>query len=379
MTLIVLASKLEYNDSPSSRAKYIADALCKFGMPTKVIGMVSSKSDRILGNNVVEIKQISDSLIGKVIVRLVIITVTLHESLSQKNEYVILRGYDLMPLAFFVKVLGKKIIYDFHGYVYKEQVTRGWKIRPVFTMIMERLMFFFTDYIIVVSEGTRRQLGRKLRSKTILLQNGIDINLLKNNIFDKRESIKNCKNGLKKIIGFIGSISPWFDFDDIIKIEDNLKERIQVLIIGDGPSYQSLRVKSSNSEHITLLGRLPHEEVISLLKDFYICIVPYNKNWFGSDETNFFSSRKIIEYLAAGKPIIIPNVKGAPTFLKNYENVLFYTAGDPHDLSEKIDLLLNDSNLYSRISENNQILSNEFTWDKLVEKSGLLSIVDVNK
>ena len=377
--MIVSISKLVHNQSESSRKWYISNALNKYGIPTIIVGKKSESGDDIVGDNVIAVRQILQGFIGSLLLRVQVSLVALKVILSEKVDKVIVRGCDLPLLALFIKVFRKKMIYDFHGYLYKEEAEKGRIFKSEITRIFDLFMLIMADYIIAVSEGTRNQLPKKYLKKTTILPNGVDLELFKGEISDKEKDELKERYDIpkdKKIVGFVGALSMWFNFDDLVGATDYLDEYIHIVVIGDGVNYAGLKKKTVNNNKISLLGRLPHKEVLKLLNSLIcVCIAPYNKNWFGASETGFFHSRKVTEYLAAGKPIICSNIIGIPSFLTPNENVLLYEPNNPKDLASKIRKLLNDEQLYKKMSENNKKLSEEFSWESLVEKSGLVDIL----
>jgi glycosyltransferase involved in cell wall biosynthesis len=103
--------------------------------------------------------------------------------------------------------------------------------------------------------------------------------------------------------------------------------------------------------------------------------VPYNSKWANSKIKNFFSARKVKEYLAAGKPVIMPDVIGREDFLEPNKNVLLYQPGNTNDMADKIKAVLSNRDLYDNISKSNLELSKQFSWERIVERSGLLDVI----
>ena len=130
--------------------------------------------------------------------------------------------------------------------------------------------------------------------------------------------------------------------------------------------------KYSDAQNITFTGKLPREEVYALLHKFDICTLPYDKDDKHSLYPDYFSSRKAKEYIAAGKPIIVSDVVGRESWLIENQNCLLYEPGNPKDLAEKIEILLNNEELYDKICTNNTNLSKNFTWDAIIDRSGII-------
>ena len=377
--MIVGTSELGHNQSESSRKWHISNALNKYGIPTIIVGKKSESGDDIVGANVIAVKQISGGFIGSLLLRVQISLVALKVILTEKVDKVIVRGCDLPLLALFIKIFNKEMIYDFHGYLYKEEAAEGRVVRSKITKLFDLLMPMWADCISAVSEGTRNQLPKKYLKKTIVLPNGVDLELFKGEISDKEKDELKERYDIpkdKKIVGFVGNWEPWMGIEDMINASMYLdRDSIQMLIVGKGHNFDELYRDAKNNPLVTFTGNVSHFQAVNLLKLMDICIVPYTKNIFCAGATGYFSSRKTKEYLAAGKPIIMSNIIGRESSLEEAENVVSYKPGDAKDLASKIKLLLNDEQLYKKMSENNKKLSEEFSWESLVEKSGLVDIL----
>jgi glycosyltransferase involved in cell wall biosynthesis len=108
-------------------------------------------------------------------------------------------------------------------------------------------------------------------------------------------------------------------------------------------------------------------------------VLPYHRNFYKAGVKGSFLSRKTIEYLAAGKPIIVSDIAGKDSCLKEKENMLAYQPGHPEDLARKIQQLLTDSSLYRRISQSNLRLAEEFSWERVVLNSNIINYLNENR
>ena len=170
MTVMVVGtSELSHNQSESSRKWHISNILNEYEIPTIIIGKKSETGDDILGANVIAVKPMLGGFIGSLLFRVQVALAALKIILSEKVDKVIIRGCDLPLLAIFIKIFHKKMIYDFHGYLHKEEVAEGRVVRSKITRIFDSLMPMWADYIIAVSEGTRNQLPKKYLEKTMVL------------------------------------------------------------------------------------------------------------------------------------------------------------------------------------------------------------------
>lgn len=237
-----------------------------------------------------------------------------------------------------------KIIYTCHGWVFNES------LNPLIRIIylgLEKFTGSFKDKIICISEPDRRS-AIKYRitksEKLVTIYNGIDLNLMS---FLEKDCARQ-ELGLPADRIIIGNIANFFKtkgLEFLIEAADMLinKQRQDIIfaIIGDGELRPQLeeQIKNKNlSSSFLLLGK--KQSAAKYLKAFDVYVsssvkegVPYS----------------ILEAMAAGLPIIATAVGGVPEVIKNEANGLLIDAENPLAISKKINLLLTDNSLTSRL------------------------------
>ena len=362
-----------FSRSQPSRALYIFNELKRRFPDTYIImqkgeGKVSELENLIQVKPIIPIKGKLQLLKG-IIFRFQIAIFTLWFVISKKIDFVILRGYDTILVHPFLKLLGIKTFYDFHGLYHRELIQQNRRLRAFFVRYIDKITFRLSNKIILVSAGIKMQI-QKYQNKCLHLPNGVDIGKIKNANYE-------CSIELpvdKKVIGFIGNWESFIKIEDVCESLKYLSNCIGV-IIGWGYNVEYIIDKYHTIENIIFTGKLPQEEVYALLKKIDVCILPYDKNDKHSRYQDFFSSRKTKEYIAAGKPIIVADVIGKESWLVENKNCLLYESRDPKDLADKIDILLNNEKLYKTLSGNNKKLAEEYTWENVIKRSGLIEII----
>ena len=138
-------------------------------------------------------------------------------------------------------------------------------------------------------------------------------------------------------------------YEDLITaLEIIIKEdkRVYCLIAGEGELYETLDAQIKNlglAEHVFLLGYLPRKEVLSLIKESNIFIMPSR-----SEGTPI----ALLEAAALRKPILATSVGGIPELLKNGEECLLVPPRDLSELVTGIRILIGDRFLANRVAEN---------------------------
>lgn len=127
-----------------------------------------------------------------------------------------------------------------------------------------------------------------LKKKVYLIRNGVSIEFPFYN--DKHK----CKKaGEKRIFGYVGTISHWFDFD-VLRIILDENENNEIIMVGPNqmPEFQHKRVR--------YVGVVAKEKLGSIISQFDVCLYPFKRT--GLLDT--INPVKIYEYLAMNKPVL---------------------------------------------------------------------------
>jgi glycosyltransferase involved in cell wall biosynthesis len=133
----------------------------------------------------------------------------------------------------------------------------------------------------------------------------------------------------KPILGFLGTIQYWIDFD-LIRFIAFKNPGWSIVMIGPiGRLAEIEKIKSL--PNVYLLGRKPYQEVPNYVKAFDVCLNPYKID----EVSKSCSPLKLYEYLASGKPIVSVDMPEARKFKNLIEIGLDY-----EDFLEKIQKVL---------------------------------------
>nr|MBC7613292.1 glycosyltransferase [Pseudopedobacter sp.] len=119
------------------------------------------------------------------------------------------------------------------------------------------------------------------------------------------------------------------------------------------------------TSNVHLIGRLPFEDLPSVLKGFDVAIIPFKKD----EVSNTIFPLKLFEYLGSGKPVVISNFNKD---LKEFTHDTVPFCIDAEDFTLNITEALNHDNedkVKARIA-----VAEENTWERrMKEFSNLLS------
>jgi glycosyltransferase involved in cell wall biosynthesis len=106
-------------------------------------------------------------------------------------------------------------------------------------------------------------------------------------------------------IGFLGHPKPWHGTERLPWILRSVRESgrdARLLVVGGGPGAVSLQrqaEKAGVADHVEVTGPLPQREAIEHIGRAWVGVAPYRHDPFF-----YFSPIKVIEYLAAGLPVV---------------------------------------------------------------------------
>lgn len=234
--------------------------------------------------------------------------------LSRIQEKIILqklkniKEYDILWLS--SPVYAKYIPSDYEGMIIYDNMDDNVALQKNPEMarrmsVGQEILFENSDLIFVTSNNLLERLPKKVQEKSHLVRNGSCIELI--------EKIQQADATKEKYhIGYLGTISEWFNFK---LVEECVKRNPNVIFDLYGPSA----VAAPKSERIILHGVIEHAEIVSALKEMDCLIMPFILN----DIVLAVDPVKLYEYIGLGKCIIAikyPEVERFEDFVYFYED-----------------------------------------------------------
>lgn len=180
-----------------------------------------------------------------------------------------------------------------------------------------------------------------------VILNGIDISTY-NNFITKNTELKKYKLTPNNYILFIGRLDPIKGITSLINAFNQISANnptLQLAIVGSGPQEKNLKKISEKNERIHFLGHISdNEEKIALYKNAVCLVLP-----------SFYEAipMVILEAMAAGIPVIASRVGGIPDIVHNEKNGFLIKPGDPNNIAERIQNILDNPELRNRIIQTN--------------------------
>ena len=194
-----------------------------------------------------------------------------------------------------------------------------------------------------------------------LIPNGVDLELFRNRDSDL-ENPPDMIGIEKPILGYIGTVGEWLDFDTLKDLA-RARPDWSIVIVGPSTSKRFYSIMKSPS-NIHWLGEKEYHELPKYLRDFDVCLIPFKVNEF----TKRIYPTKLHQYLAVGKPVVSSPLPDLESFSSSVE---FYT--DAKEMEIKIEKLLKEDS-ERKVLERKRVAS-ENTWDRRIES--MVHILDI--
>jgi len=148
------------------------------------------------------------------------------------------------------------------------------------------------------------------------------------------------------LIGVVANLRDIKNIDSLIRVAarlDNEFPSLKYVVVGEGPErpkLQNLIESSGLAGRFLLVGSYP--DVVPCLAAFDIAVMCSSFESF---------SNSLIEYMAAGLPIISSDAGGNSEAISHNENGLLYPVGDEQGLENGLRKLFSDQSLATRLGE----------------------------
>ncbi|MFQ1701345.1 glycosyltransferase family 4 protein [Loktanella agnita] len=272
----------------------------------------------------------------------------------------------LVALPF--RLFGKRYIFDHHDInpeLYEAKFgKRGffWRLMVLF----ERLTFMSANVVISTNNSYRKiamTRGRKKPEDVFVVRSGPDLTRLRFPDPDPK-----WRDGRKHLVGYVGVMGEQEGLDLLLEAARIVVfERgydVQFVLVGGGSALEEVRamtVKLGLSDHVTMTGRAPDDDLFSVLASSDLCVNPDRVNPMNDQST----MNKILEYMAFSKPIVQFDVTEGR--YSAGEASLYAAPNDAADMADKIITLLDDPDRRAEMGRiGRDRIETELSWDHQV-------------
>jgi glycosyltransferase involved in cell wall biosynthesis len=264
--------------------------------------------------------------------------------------------------ALIPKLMGTKVILDIHDLVPEFYISKFSSSKKTFGFralaLVERICAVFSDHVIAANHIWEKRLGeRSVRpNKCTTFLNYPDTD-----IFRRRGRHRTDD---KFIFLYPGTLNYHQGLDIAIRafalIEGQVPEaEFHIYGAGDqADALESLITELGLSSKVFLRSRLPLHTIAEVMENADVDVVHKRKNNFGNEAF----STKILEFMALGTPVIVPDTL-IDTYYFNSHVVKFFHANDEKSLAEAMLLLIKSKDVRDALARNASEFVRQYTWD----------------
>jgi glycosyltransferase involved in cell wall biosynthesis len=183
--------------------------------------------------------------------------------------------------------------------------------------------------------------------KVVVLPNAADPE-----VFDPAQVLPTAElpSSQNRRIGFVGGFYPWHGLDLLIDAFGRVAPRladVELVLVGDGPMMPAIRHTIDErglGRRVVLPGRVAHHALPGYIAAFHVGVVP--------DSNDYGSPMKVFEYMAMGKPVLVPDLPPLLDVVTDGQQGRVFRAGDIEHMATSLEtLMLQDSDSYAHMSE----------------------------
>ncbi|WP_373818706.1 glycosyltransferase family 4 protein [Glaesserella sp.] len=206
-------------------------------------------------------------------------------------------------------------------------------------------VFAKANAMIAVSPGVQYYLDsfEKALGRTYVVANGVALERFVSAATANALRLAQLGRDSELTVGFLGTLKPWHGVSILVDAWSILRSRgykVRLLIVGDGPEYQTLYddiKRQGLSDYVHFTGAVQPENVPEWLGQMDVAVAPYPNM-----ERFYFSPLKIYEYMAAGIPVIATNVGHLDSVVEHNHNGLLVEAENPSKMADAIATLFDN-------------------------------------
>ena len=275
--------------------------------------------------------------------------------------------------ALLPKIMGSKVILDIHDIVpefYSSKFGASQDSLIFKSLVaLERLSTAFADHVIASNHIWQKRLQRRSvpESKVTTILNFPDTQVFQPRGRDRNDG--------KFILLYPGTLTYHQGLDIAVRAFSLIKNQVpeaEFHIYGSGDQsalLKSLVAQLAIEDRVFFKGSLAVESMVRVIENADLGVVPKRGNGFGNEAF----STKILEFMAMGVPVIIPDTE-IDTYYFDGTVAKFFRANDEKSLAEAMLLLIKNSAVRESLAGSASEFVKKYTWH--VNQHIYLDLVD---
>jgi hypothetical protein len=190
---------------------------------------------------------------------------------------------------------------------------------------------------------------KSTQNKTIYIENGVDI--------DSFSGAKPVIESKKKVIGFIGGIFDWIDFD-LIDLVCSIFTDNEIALIGPTNHFDKIETLNKH-KNFTYYGEVDKKEIANYFASFDVGIIPF----LSTDDyprLKTVNSNKVYQYLYFGYPVVSTSFPQ----VDELKNEIYVSKTKEKFITNIKEALSEDSDL----SQKRKLIAQGNSWESIAKK-----------
>lgn len=244
------------------------------------------------------------------------------------------------------------------------QITSSTPVTGLLSKTIHKINFKLSDYILSNSEAGLLAYNPPPH-KSGVIHNGMNLERFNVQACAIKEEMAISEDSL--IVVMVARFCPGKDYDTLLEVARKVCEviaNVYFLLVGDGPERPIIQSKAEAmriTERVKLLGKRKDVEAILLSSDIGVLLSDISISTEGL-------SNAVIEYMAAGLPVIATNAGGNPEIVDHGVTGYLVNDKDANQISEFALKLATNSDLRSEMGFRGRTrIISEFSIDKFVD------------
>lgn len=248
---------------------------------------------------------------------------------------------------FMARLAKKKVVVHFHAF--SPETTIESKFKPVYKYI-----FTHADAAIVLSQYWKETVNKAFRL-------GDKVRIIYNPCVAEVSDKEYDKGNYILYAGTLNQRKGYVDLIKAFALIANKHSDWKVVFAGNGEveKGKELAKEKKIAEQCVFTGWISGDDKDRWFKQSHIFCLPSYAEGF---------SMAVLDAFAYGLPVITTPVGGIPDVAKNGENMLLFRAGDIKGLAKQLDRLINDKDLYDKLSKASKYFADDVFNIKVINK-----------
>ncbi len=238
--------------------------------------------------------------------------------------------------------------------------------------VTEAASYRGADAVVAVSQAVADQV-RDVRGAAggpvVVLANGVDTDRFRPAA--GRAALRATLGlGAAPTIGFFGSFKPWHGVGFLLDVFARLAAThpdARLIAVGEGPEHAAFAARVTAlglSARVVLPGRVPHEDVPAWLAATDLTVAPYLPQ-----PDFYFSPLKVVESLAAGRPVVAPALGQLGQLIVSGETGVLFAPGDAAGCLAAVRRLIDRPDRRAAMGRAARAAAAGFGWDRIVARA----------